>query len=83
MKARIRFTGSMESHFWAMVALTVFFFCVDQATDALVAFGMTSVKIGGEGASTAFHTLMGIAVGIFRGMSAQGESDPGPSETNS
>lgn len=70
MRARIRFSGSMEQHFLLCVYLMVFFFCVDLATDALLAFGMTTTKIGGTRSADTFLALFGVALGIFRGMNA-------------
>ncbi len=81
--ARLRFSGSMEQHFLLCVYLMVLFFFVDLATDALLAFHLTTVKIGGTRAADTFLALFGVALGIFRGMNADkpredaggGESD--------
>ncbi len=77
MIARIKFgSGTMEQHFQICVFLMVFFFCVDLATDALVAFHLTAVKIGGTRAADTFLALFGVALGIFRGMSGEPNGNP-------
>lgn len=71
----------MESHFQICVYLMVFFFLADLSTDALIAFKVTAVKIGGTRAADTFLALFGVALGIFRGM--HGDSKPnGSGETD-
>lgn len=70
MTARLRFSGSMEQHFLLCVYLMLFFFLADVATDALVAFKVTEMKICGTLARDTFLALFGVAIGIFRGMNA-------------
>lgn len=75
MTARIRFSGSMEQHFLLCIYLMIFFFIADIATDALLAFKLTTTKIGGTRAADTFMALFGVALGIFRGMNA--DNKPG------
>ena len=44
----------------------LFFFMVDLGTDALVAFGKTTQKIGGSSAYTVFFAFYGLAFMAFR-----------------
>lgn len=81
MITKLKFSGTMESHFQICIYLMVIFFVADLATDALIAFKVTSVKIGGTRAADTFLALFGVALGIFRGM--HGDSKPnGSGETD-
>ena len=75
MIARIRSSGSMEQHFLLSIYLMLFFFLADYATDALVAFKLTTVKIGSTLARDSFLAFFGVAIGIFRGMGEGGKPD--------
>ncbi len=75
MTAQIKTYGTMEQHFQVSLYLMLFFFCVDYAADSLVAFGLTTVKIGGTLGRDSFLAFFGVAIGIFRGMSGEQKPD--------
>jgi hypothetical protein len=54
--------------FMLMIRLMMGFFVVELLTDATIAFGLTTMKIGDGLAHDAFMVFFGVAAGIFRGM---------------
>ena len=59
---------SMEEHLWLCVRLMLFFFLLDYTAEVLLAFKVTTIKIGGAVAHDAYIAFFGLAMGIFRGM---------------
>lgn len=71
--------GSIEAHFRIACVAAILFFLADYAAEALVAFKLTPVKIGGDLAKQMFLSISGAVFGMWRGMHpATEQKEPQP-----
>jgi hypothetical protein len=60
--------GTQQQHFLLCIRLMLFFFVVSQIEQAAFALHWTATLIGNGSVDKTFELFLGIAIGIFRGM---------------